>query len=108
MFKIEYTNYKGNTFYLDNININPEAYTGIGKVELTDVELVPNPASNHVSINGLPYSMPYQMLDMSGKLWLHGNIESNQAIDISQLPIGVYLLRVEGEELYSYKRFVKF
>ena len=108
MFKIEYTNYKGNTFYLDNININPEAYTGIGKVELTDVELVPNPASSHISISGLPYSMPYQMLDMSGKLWLQGNVEGNQAIDIGQLPTGVYLLRIEGEELYSYKRFIKF
>lgn len=108
MFKMEYTNYKGNTLYIDNININPEAYIGISKVELTDVELVPNPASSHLSISGLPYSMPYQMLDMSGKLWLQGNAEGNQTIDISQLPIGVYLLRIEGEELYSYKRFIKF
>lgn len=108
MFKIEYTNYKGNSLYIDNININPDAYTGIAKVELTDIELLPNPARSHISLIGLPYTMPYQMLDMSGKLWLHGNVDANQAIDISQLSKGVYLLRIEGEELYSYKRFIKF
>lgn len=108
MFKIEFTNFKGNTLYIDNININPDAYTGISKVELTDVELQPNPADSYVTLSGLPDAMPYQMIDMSGKLWLQGKVDNNQAIDISAIPTGVYLLRVEGEEAYSYQRFVKF
>lgn len=108
MFKIEFTNFKGNTLYIDNININPDAYTGISKVELTDVELQPNPANNYITLSGLPDAMPYQMIDMSGKLWLQGRVDNNEAIDISAVPAGVYLLRVEGEEAYSYQRFVKF
>lgn len=108
MFKIEFTNYKGNALYLDNININPDAYTGISKLELTEVELQPNPANNYITLSGLPDAMPYQMLDMSGKLWLQGNADNNRAIDISAVPAGVYLLRIEGEDAYSYQRFVKF
>lgn len=107
MFKIEYTNYKGNTLYLDNININPEAYTGIAKLELNDVELLPNPANNYITLSGLPEAMPYSMIDMNGKQWMKGEIDNSQSIDISVIPAGVYLLRVEGEEAYSYQRFVK-
>lgn len=108
MFKIEYTNYKGNALYLDNININPEAYTGISKIELTDVELLPNPANNYITLSGLPEAMPYRMMDMNGKQWMQGEIDNSQSIDISAIPAGVYLLRIEGEEAYSYQRFVKF
>ncbi len=109
LFKIEFTNYEGNAFYIDNINVNPSAYTGIQKIPLEGVELMPNPANQYILITGLPEAMPCQIIDVNGKVCAQRkNLDNAESIDISRLAAGVYILRLESEAAFCNKRFVKY
>ena len=109
MFKIEFTNYQGNSFYIDNINVNPSANTGIAKIPIEGVELMPNPASQYILISGLPEPMPCAIIDVNGKVCaLRKNLDNAETIDISQLAAGVYILRLENDIAFCSKRFVKY
>lgn len=62
------------------------------------IRITPNPASQLLSITGLSSSKIYQYVlsDYTGRSLLNGNISQNsqQQINISSIPAGVYLLRL--------------
>ncbi len=109
LFKIELINYKANAFYLDNINVNASAYNSVQKLELQEIEIVPNPASEYVQIIGLTDPMQCTVTDVNGKICTtFQTFISNQLIDVHQLPIGIYNLHLENESSFCNKRFVKY
>jgi hypothetical protein len=108
MFKIELTTYRGNAFFIDNINVNPAGYNSIQKLALEGVELLPNPANSFIQINGLPEKMEYIISDITGKPCIQGFIDDAQTIGVAILPAGIYNVSLQGPNSFCNKRFVKY
>lgn len=61
------------------------------------IRISPNPAFDHVEINGLAYtSFQYSIHDIYGKLMMEG-ITDDPLVDISNLSGGIYLLMIEAD-----------
>lgn len=98
-------------FYSDNVDIYIPTYDlGIIKYTInfnslsipepnkSSLSVYPIPTNNFVNINN-PEKLPiksYQLLDMTGKKIVEQNYDDKQ-IDISSLPIGLYILKVNLE-----------
>ncbi|AEV32173.1 hypothetical protein Oweho_1168 [Owenweeksia hongkongensis DSM 17368] len=66
-----------------------------------DFKIYPNPASNHLSVDGdLEGIHQYQVLDMGGKKVFSGLVSGDEVleVDISSLPKGGYLLSLLSDE----------
>lgn len=71
---------------------------------LTDFELYPNPASNHVSVRSGELFDRIEILDQTGKI-LFGTTTMN-SLDLAALPEGTYLVRVFKGSFFSTKKLV--
>lgn len=75
------------------------------------VSLFPNPAIEEIwlEIENLKGSINYQVIDFLGKKWDEGRIvHPSQTIDISTLPVGVYLIQLSNiQGIVSSKKIVK-
>lgn len=108
MFKVEYTNYFGKAFYIDNINIDTVDFNGIAKHEIEQLSLLPNPAQNTIKLSGDFESMNLSIIDLDGKIvFRKSNVSNNEQIDIALFQSGMYMVILENEFYYARKRFVK-
>ena len=82
-------------------------------VEFTKIELYPNPASNDLNFHRLTNSIQssdIEIFGMNGKLVFQERINNSSeytTIDISQIPIGVYVLKVINGNSVSTMKFSK-
>jgi len=101
----------GNNIYLDNINILDSVTTGIKENDVVDITVFPNPASNQLTVAGLPFNIVSRILitDISGKnmLTLTTQIDPQQKINISSLAKGIYFLQVITPLANKTIKFVK-
>lgn len=65
--------------------------------------LFPNPAQSQIAVGGLESAASVVILNSQGSVVHSAVVQVGEWIDISSLPAGVYILRVEGVSL----RFVK-
>jgi hypothetical protein len=91
-----------NYYRLKQVNMDARfTYSRILKVDLTKPQLVsiqPNPAQNSVLIKGLAGYGHIRLMDMNGKIILQKNIQQPiEEINISQLPVGIYMLQAVKE-----------
>ena len=71
-----------------------------------NVKVYPNPAGSHVNI-GLEGRGAVDIMDATGKTISAGEVDLSAALDISDLPSGIYRMRImQGNQIYSAK-FVK-
>ena len=90
-------------FCLDNLFEYP--IEAVDKTQL-NIKIYPNPASDFI-ITDLQDSEFYEIIYMTGRQFmLNENPQSNK-IDISQLPKGIYCLKVKANEMVYSGRFVK-
>jgi len=91
----------GDTNYLQVIVHDP---TGMQELlEMGRIVVYPNPSNNSIYIEDITQSnMPFTLTDIYGKIVLAGIQNNGEAIDISQLPVGIYLL-----QMGNYQGFVK-
>jgi polyhydroxybutyrate depolymerase len=63
-----------------------------------NVSIYPNPFNSSISIKGdFPSASPYKITSLTGKQLTSGTINfSDQKIDLSQLPAGIYVLRINN------------
>lgn len=72
------------------------------------ITLYPNPVKGVLYINGPRQQFSIQVIDMEGRIILHKNLLSgSQAIDVSGLNTGNYLLRVVGNPAVQTLKFIK-
>lgn len=67
------------------------------QMQLSGVSLYPNPASNTITLeNNTGQLLAYRLYDLYGKLITQGqSTQSQQQIDVQQLPTGSYLIRCQ-------------
>ncbi|MEZ5047262.1 MAG: M4 family metallopeptidase [Chitinophagaceae bacterium] len=65
--------------------------------EIEGIEVYPNPAKNTLYVKGLEAQSAYKILDLSGRV-INSGIVSDQAINISQLHNGLYMIMIETED----------
>lgn len=89
---------------LSNVEIVAEfdAVTPV-EAEMLHLTLFPNPAQSQITLEGLESASQVTIFNQLGGVVLSAFVQPNQSIDVSALPAGVYVLRVEGVVL----RFVK-
>lgn len=108
MFRVEYTSYYTNAFYIDNINLNPAAYNNVEKLLLANVDIMPNPTNGVFKVTGDFDKINLTMLDVNGReVFKKTNVVSNESIDVSVLPQGAYFLRLENENSYCTKKVLR-
>ncbi len=77
----------------------------------TNIQLTPNPASDVISIQAdelQPFVLfDYKIVDSKGKSLKSGRASSNAAIDISDLPAGVYFVNVYNQNIAGYTKLMK-
>lgn len=91
-----------NYYRLKQVNMDASfTYSRILKVDLSKPQLVsihPNPAQNSVLVKGLAGYRHIRLVGMNGKIILQKNIQQPiEEINISQLPVGIYMLQAVNE-----------
>ncbi len=90
----------GNSIFLDDINIGSYGLSVPSYEGDLDLNLVPNPAQDQVTINLSENhsSFKVSIVDITGRLLLQQNLNQNQRnINTSSLPNGMYTVRIETE-----------
>lgn len=99
----------GSTDYSDYwvVKLNNSGGTGIVENDVL-FRLYPNPATNILTIETASGKGIYQLSDLSGKLILNGNANTQKFIlDLSAYENGVYMLTLIGEEKNARMKIVK-
>ncbi|WP_332026016.1 M1 family aminopeptidase [Kaistella sp.] len=67
------------------------------------VKVYPNPVKNSLSVSGITKDQQYEIYSMDGKMIKTGTYSSGKTIDVNTLTKGVYLLKIEKQNL----KFIK-
>ena len=84
----------GITDYSSNLALKAlvcETSNGITDPDEQQISVFPNPANNILNIIGIQEELNVVIYDVHGRIALHENVQGS--IDISDLPIGIFLLR---------------
>ena len=82
--------------------------SGIGSVNKFDFILMPNPASNQISIRGeFERGSEYELMNQLGQVVMNGQINSNNtAVNLDELSNGIYLVRIKSGEKTGVQKLV--
>lgn len=83
--------------------------TPVGVVALPqvpDVKIYPNPATNHLMVDGMPVGTYYRIIDMMGRQLSAGQWDETP-VSISLLPPGQYIWQFSGSHYSVAKTFLK-
>jgi len=83
----------GNLLYLDNIRVSLPVGTADIKSQNRFI-VYPNPATDQITISGLPFNAEIHITDLTGKLLLTVKASDKlTTIDFSKFPAGVFILK---------------
>lgn len=101
------------TYYLDDVT-NYDTTLTCGNTAITKYPLhhseftvYPNPVTSYVFAEFDNAYTGYRILSISGSLVQHGNITAGSAVNVQQLPAGIYLMQLMGENAFAATRFIK-
>ena len=103
----------GNNFdasWSDFCNFNSGACTtNIEDLNLAQIKLFPNPTTNNLTIESdAALYKSYQIFNSSGSLILLGDIKENKTkIDLNEISIGVYMIKMLGGQNNLIGKFIK-
>ncbi len=94
----------------------PEGYTTSVNDQNFDMaskmRIFPNPAQDFINVNLISnsdFSPNLTIVDQNGKLYRSMLLTENAAtINISELPAGIYYINIQGEDIYSSEKFIKY
>ncbi len=87
--------------------VNFTATTGIQTVNASKIRVMPNPASDKITLEGLTDSKAtFEVVNIIGQVVLKGNLEG-KSINVSSLDKGTYLLKINSQQESSIKKFIK-
>jgi len=71
------------------------------------LSISPNPATDAFTVNGLTGSASVLITDVSGKLLIAKSINQGKAISVSNLPTGIYLVKISTADGVVQKKLIK-
>ncbi len=67
------------------------------------VKIYPNPVKNQLSVSGISKDQNFEIFSIDGKLIKKGSISSGKPVDVTSLSKGVYIFKIDIQNL----KFVK-
>lgn len=67
------------------------------------VKVYPNPVRDQLSVAGITKSQKYEIYSLDGKMIKNGNYSSDKTIDVNSLSKGIYILKIDNQNL----KFIK-
>lgn len=90
-----------------SITVIVSACTSLEEEKLTTFKLMPNPSSSYVTIE-TEKEVAWKIYDLSGQVVLEGKMPAgSQSLDVSTLPNGVYLVRLQSGDSERSARLIK-
>lgn len=86
-----------------NSVVSQDANLAIDEVSKSAVKIYPNPVKNELNISGLNQKQQFTIISADGKNVRSGNFVPQQTINVSELPKGVYLIKLQNQTL----KFIK-
>ena len=71
----------------------------VQNIEPTSLALYPNPAGNHIYLNGAENNAQYTITDGFGRTCLEGELSESSQIMIDELKPGIYFIKTNGQAL---------
>ncbi|MFT6844986.1 MAG: hypothetical protein ACJAUV_001176 [Flavobacteriales bacterium] len=71
---------------------------GIQEISQEQLSLYPNPTNNKIKFPNNAFDKNFKLYDLSGKIILNGLVPQRLNIDITHIPTGTYLMKVDGFE----------
>ena len=85
------------TVYIDNVYFSKPGNVGINQNAKNTLSVYPNPSSNVIYVDGLNINTTATIVDLQGKLIKSVELNGTNAIDISDLNKGVYIVKIENK-----------
>ncbi|WP_339888837.1 reprolysin-like metallopeptidase [uncultured Flavobacterium sp.] len=73
---------------------------------LVDIKLYPNPTSSVLNISTISENTAVKILNMQGQTVFNGEVKNN-SLDVSNLPVGTYMLEINYNNSKIVKQFIK-
>ena len=82
--------------------------SGLESNEELSLAIYPNPTNDQFTIQTNQNKAFYSLVDYSGKILLKGQIDDGStSVNVSQLPSGLYFMRVDGEQESFVRKVIK-
>ena len=80
-----------------------ELVVGLPESPMADVQMLPNPARDEIRFQGLPGEVGMELFSMTGQRLLSGLVRNGDPVALPRLrmPAGMYVVRLESEDLQS-------
>lgn len=104
---------EGDIIYLDITNSEGDVATfwastlSSSNFEAQHFSIYPNPVTNQLYIESQEAFQRVEVFTINGKRILEANYQENQPMDVSSLPSGMYILKIETENGSVTKKLVK-
>lgn len=66
---------------------------------LDNMRIYPNPFKTIIDIEGITDQMEFQIINLNGQMILSGTFHQNHELDLSELPLGLYLLKINDRSV---------
>lgn len=81
---------------------NENTTVGLDETEVSQISIYPNPVVEFLHIKGAIVYEQAKIYDLSGRLLIQTKL-TNQAIDVRNLKVGIYLLQLDGKKSFVTK-----
>ncbi|MEC5158153.1 M1 family aminopeptidase [Chryseobacterium sp. MP_3.2] len=96
-------NYENQIIQRNSTVTKDTSILAVDQAEKSAIKIYPNPVKDQLSISGIAKEQAYEIHSMDGKLLEKGNYTSGKTINTGKIPKGVYLLKIENQNL----KFIK-
>jgi len=96
-----------NTVYGEEVTFTTLNASGLNDTENLQLTLYPNPATEAFRIKGLNGISTLSLTDLSGRTLIQKQVSDNEAVSVSTLPTGVYILKIKNNEGTTERKVVK-
>lgn len=83
-----------------------EIVSTITEKNIVDIKLYPNPTSSVLNISTVSENTAFKIYNMQGQTVYNGAIRNNN-LDVSNLPVGTYMLEIDYNNSKIVKRFIR-
>jgi len=91
-----------------NALVNFSNSTGIQKVTSTEIKVMPNPASDKITFDGLTDTkITVEIVNVIGQTILKTNLDGKKSIDVSGFEKGAYFIKLNTTQGIIIKKFIK-